>query len=79
MNLNICIKIKLFPNFHNKIVHLFFTIFVRLLLNLVEDWQLLLTQPTFLTYLTYPTYLTYLTYLTVPLVSLCSTCQREKV
>jgi hypothetical protein len=24
MNLNICIHIKLFPNFHNKIVHLFF-------------------------------------------------------
>jgi hypothetical protein len=31
MNLNFCIKIKLFPNFHNKIVHLIFTIFVRLL------------------------------------------------
>ena len=44
--------------------NVFFTIFVRLLWNLVENWQLLLTQPTFLTFLTYLTYLTYPTYLT---------------
>jgi hypothetical protein len=34
---------------------------------MVESWQPLLSQPTFLpylTYLTYPSYLTYLTYLT---------------
>jgi hypothetical protein len=32
MNLNICIQIKLFQNFYNKIVYfIFFTIFVRLL------------------------------------------------
>ncbi len=47
----------------------FFTIFVRLLYNLVESWQPRLSQPTFLTFLTYliyltfPTYLTYLSYL----------------
>ncbi len=50
----ICIQIKLFPNFHNKISHSF-TIFVRL-----QSWQPLLSQPTFLTFLTYLTYLTYL-------------------
>ncbi len=64
MNLNFCIQIKLFPNFHNKIVHLIFTFFVRLLQNLVQSWQPLLSQPTFLTY---PTYLTYLTSLKISL------------
>jgi hypothetical protein len=66
MNLNICIQITLFPNFHNKIV-LFIYFFIHFCQTAVksgiESWQPLLSQPTYLTYLTYPTYLTYLTYL----------------
>ncbi len=47
--------------------NLFLTFFTKRQLKIVvESWQPLLSQPTFLTfltYLTYPTYLTYLTYL----------------
>jgi hypothetical protein len=48
----ISIKIKLFTNFYSKVVHLFFTIFVRLLQNLVE-----LAAATLATYLLYLPYL----------------------
>ncbi len=66
MNWNICIQIKLFPNFHNKIVHLFFHHFSY---TAVKSGSKLATAtlasrnlPSY-AYLTYPTYLTN-TYLT---------------
>jgi hypothetical protein len=60
MNLNNCIQIKLFPNFHNKIVHLFFRHFCYTAVKSGKELAKLLSQPNFLTYLTYPTYITYL-------------------
>jgi hypothetical protein len=59
MNLNICIQIKLFPNFHNKIAHLFFHHFCEIAVKSGRE----LATVTVATYLPYLPYLPYQPYL----------------